>query len=152
LWHGAAWTFIFWGVWHGLWLSVNRCFSQWRGKVSKPSDLEGIGKCVLGWAGTMLIVIFGWLLFRSIDGHQALRMISGNLSFREGIQWFPPVVILCIGLVMLRHLFLILPGGEDAMDLRPERIRTSFALFVMVATVILFRPHTTRQNFESEVV
>ena len=26
LWHGAAWTFVFWGAWHGLWLVLERVF------------------------------------------------------------------------------------------------------------------------------
>jgi alginate O-acetyltransferase complex protein AlgI len=26
LWHGAAWTFVFFGVWHGLWLTLERLF------------------------------------------------------------------------------------------------------------------------------
>lgn len=48
LWHGAAWSFVLWGVWHGLWLVAERA-----------SGLR------LRRAGTLLVVMFGWVLFRA---------------------------------------------------------------------------------------
>ncbi|MFX8685131.1 MBOAT family O-acyltransferase, partial [Acinetobacter baumannii] len=29
LWHGASWTFLVWGVWHGLGLIVARLWKDW---------------------------------------------------------------------------------------------------------------------------
>lgn len=54
-WHGAQWTFVLWGVVHGL-LRVLE-------KVSWPV-LERIPK-VLRWAGTFLLVNLAWVLFRA---------------------------------------------------------------------------------------
>ena len=56
LWHGAAWVFIMWGLWHGLFLVIEKMFL---GKV-----LKKIPKFI-GYIYTMLVVIFGWVLFRS---------------------------------------------------------------------------------------
>lgn len=56
LWHGAGWTFILWGLYHGGLLAVHAIYSQiahW--KMPK----------VLAIASTFLSVILGWLLFRS---------------------------------------------------------------------------------------
>jgi alginate O-acetyltransferase complex protein AlgI len=55
-WHGAAWTFIFWGVYHGLWLVLERAFLL---KV-----YEKIGR----FASTIicfLLVAIGWVFFRA---------------------------------------------------------------------------------------
>jgi len=57
LWHGAAWTFVLWGCYHGVLLFVHHGLRsglkiKWKG----------------GWwgrAGTLLLVAFGWVLFNS---------------------------------------------------------------------------------------
>ncbi|MHC4261633.1 MAG: MBOAT family O-acyltransferase [Planctomycetota bacterium] len=61
LWHGAAWTFIAWGAYHGLFLVLER---RGLGGV-----LQGLPR-VLRHGYTLLVVLFGWLLFRADDlGH-----------------------------------------------------------------------------------
>jgi alginate O-acetyltransferase complex protein AlgI len=65
LWHGAAWLFIFWGLWHGLLLAVFH--------VLKRSGLLPGNDSRLGyWLNrqlTFLLVVIGWVLFRSADVH-----------------------------------------------------------------------------------
>jgi len=59
LWHGAAWHFAAWGVYHGAGLAaegtVRRLRPGWFGDGAMPR--------VLGWATTYAYVTFGWLLF-----------------------------------------------------------------------------------------
>lgn len=55
LWHGAAWTFVVWGMWHGLFIVLERALDLDRRRI--PS--------VLRWAGTMGVVLVGWVLFRA---------------------------------------------------------------------------------------
>jgi alginate O-acetyltransferase complex protein AlgI len=56
-WHGAAWSFVVWGLYHGAWLLLERRFG-WRG-------LEGVRLPVLRRAATFLIVLVGWVIFRA---------------------------------------------------------------------------------------
>ncbi len=56
-WHGAAWTFVLWGVYHGALLVVERLLRQWLPGVRVPA--------VLGWGYTILAVMIGWVLFRA---------------------------------------------------------------------------------------
>lgn len=58
MWHGAGMAFIFWGLYHGLFLILERV---WLGK--KLEKLPGI----VGWAYGMTVVFFGWILFRAED-------------------------------------------------------------------------------------
>ncbi|MFO8041685.1 MAG: MBOAT family protein, partial [Alkalispirochaeta sp.] len=37
LWHGAAWTFVFWGAWHGLWLVLDRVLPVSAGGSPTPA-------------------------------------------------------------------------------------------------------------------
>ena len=55
LWHGASWSFVFWGAFHGFFLIFERAFF---GKV-----LEKIGM-LPSILFTFLIVNFGWVFFR----------------------------------------------------------------------------------------
>ncbi len=71
LWHGAAWTFILWGAWHGLFLALER---------RRRGALEAEGHRPAAVAATMVVVIFGWVLFRSASLKEALAMASGMIG------------------------------------------------------------------------
>jgi D-alanyl-lipoteichoic acid acyltransferase DltB (MBOAT superfamily) len=70
LWHGANWTFLLWGLCHGLALG---CCRIWR--TSGISSSIRIPHLV-GWGMTMLIVSFGWLFFRAPSVSYAWAMIQ----------------------------------------------------------------------------
>jgi alginate O-acetyltransferase complex protein AlgI len=57
LWHGANWTFVIWGLYHGGWLLVERRFGL-RG-------LEETGRRTVRRAATFLVVMVGWVIFRA---------------------------------------------------------------------------------------
>ena len=59
LWHGAAFTFLFWGLWHGAFLIIERVGKLKGVKIPVPK--------IIKWCYTALVVILGWVLFRS-DG------------------------------------------------------------------------------------
>jgi alginate O-acetyltransferase complex protein AlgI len=54
LWHGAAWTFVLWGLLHGVGLATERALG---GRLRLPGWLR--------WFVTFHLVVFGWILFRS---------------------------------------------------------------------------------------
>lgn len=59
LWHGAAWNFAVWGLYHGAGLALH---SMYRGR-SKPAPTPGPLSRGLAWAGCMAFVAYGWLIF-----------------------------------------------------------------------------------------
>jgi alginate O-acetyltransferase complex protein AlgI len=61
LWHGADWTFVFWGGYHGLLLVLD--------KIAQPL-LQRLPK-LLYRSITFLLVVVGWVFFRSTDFHMA---------------------------------------------------------------------------------
>jgi alginate O-acetyltransferase complex protein AlgI len=54
-WHGASWSFIFWGVFHGFFLIIER--------LGFDTVLNRV-PLILRWAYTMFIVMIGWIFFR----------------------------------------------------------------------------------------
>lgn len=67
IWHGAAWQFIFWGVFHGVFLLIERAgFDKILKKL--PAFLTHIY--------TMLVVMIGWVFFRASDLDQAFLFLK----------------------------------------------------------------------------
>lgn len=75
-WHGAAWTFIFWGVYHGVWLVLERVFLL---KVYNK-----IGK-LLSTIICFLLVAIGWVFFRAENISDAFHFISKLFTFNFSI-------------------------------------------------------------------
>lgn len=77
LWHGASFSFLVWGLYHGLFLVIER--------LGFKKVLEKIPKFV-GWLYTMLVVLVGWVFFRADTLSQALRYIKAMFSFNGGLS------------------------------------------------------------------
>ncbi|MBK5913833.1 MBOAT family O-acyltransferase [Rhodocyclus purpureus] len=76
LWHGANWTFVFWGALHGGYLVINHAF---RALVSRHLPrLQANSIFRLGaWLLTFLCVVAGWVFFRAADFSSAIRVLDG---------------------------------------------------------------------------
>ncbi len=68
IWHGASWNFVVWGAYYGLFLSVERLASLSNRQVKFPS--------LVAQAYTLLVVMCGWVLFRSPDLSYALHYLG----------------------------------------------------------------------------
>jgi alginate O-acetyltransferase complex protein AlgI len=76
LWHGAGWTFIAWGAYHGFGQVVGR----WRRNRRVALGLEGVpmsrGRLVLARIATFHLVCLGWVFFRATSMNLAFTMIG----------------------------------------------------------------------------
>lgn len=73
IWHGANWTFIFWGLLHGALQCLNRLFKkQW-------DSLNAVFR----WAVTFLLVNTAWIFFRSESVTQAITIIRRILMLES---------------------------------------------------------------------
>jgi alginate O-acetyltransferase complex protein AlgI len=114
LWHGAAWTFVLWGLWHGLLLAAERRFAARPGLrrldgggPDRPGADPARGP--LAVASTMLLVVAGWVMFRSPDVGHAAAMYAGmiglhGLAASDALSWQlsrAAVAALAIGLALI---------------------------------------------------
>ena len=67
MWHGAGWTFIIWGLFHGLFQILERLFLGKALAKTKP---------IVGGIYTFLVVYFGWIFFRAETFGQAVSFIK----------------------------------------------------------------------------
>jgi alginate O-acetyltransferase complex protein AlgI len=70
LWHGANWTFVLWGGWHGGWLALERA-TGW----NRIADTRWIAL-----PGTLLVVLLGWVMFRADSVADAFALYGGMLG------------------------------------------------------------------------
>jgi len=71
VWHGAAWTFVAWGLYHGAFLLIER-FGVGR--------LLAVAPRAVGHAYTLLAVLVGWVLFRANGMRQALDYLTAMVG------------------------------------------------------------------------
>ena len=93
LWHGASWTFVFWGAVHGLALAIDKRIPQ------KLFD-RGVMR-VVGTVGTFSLVSLLWVFFRADDFSCAWAILKGIAIFQDGIvqpfSWsFVAIGVLCV--------------------------------------------------------
>ncbi len=74
-WHGASWSFVFWGLFHGLFLIVERLGL---GKI-----LSKTGRIVPHFY-TLLVVLVGWVFFRIEEIDIAFLFVAKMFSFQNG--------------------------------------------------------------------
>jgi D-alanyl-lipoteichoic acid acyltransferase DltB (MBOAT superfamily) len=72
LWHGAAWNFVLWGAWHGGGLVMERILCTEDATRNTSRRLRRFA----GWLVTMLIVFYGWLLFRARSWHEVVALTA----------------------------------------------------------------------------
>ncbi|MEN9561498.1 MAG: hypothetical protein RIQ56_771, partial [Candidatus Parcubacteria bacterium] len=78
LWHGAAWTFVLWGMLHGAFLVTERLTLGIRSRVSTFYSHKSWSRAMafLQIAITFVLVTVGWLIFRASSVEQAFYLLS----------------------------------------------------------------------------
>jgi alginate O-acetyltransferase complex protein AlgI len=89
IWHGAGWTFVVWGAYHGLLLLINIAW-QMRSGFDQPSILG----CLIGWALTFVAFVIGVVFFRASDMAASAQLLAamagmglGSVPQTLGLQW-----------------------------------------------------------------
>lgn len=82
-WHGAGYTFLVWGILHGLYLTINHAWRQWRPKWNKVT-YERFMK-PFGFIVTFIAVTIGMVLFRAPTIESAARILHA-MSGLDGVS------------------------------------------------------------------
>lgn len=83
LWHGASWTFVFWGGLHGLYLAINHGFRAAAGERVQAWSRQPLYRAGC-WAVTFLGVVVAWVFFRAETFTGAGRVLGAMAGLGEG--------------------------------------------------------------------
>lgn len=80
LWHGANWTFIIWGLWHGFFIVAEDAAKKLFGLGKHGKNRRNPVETVLKHLYTLLVVLIGFVIFRADNMGQAFSMIGAMFS------------------------------------------------------------------------
>ena len=73
LWHGAGWTFVFWGFLHGMALVIHKAWNELGFKMNK----------ILAWFITFNFINISWVFFRAKEWNDALKVLGGMFNLED---------------------------------------------------------------------
>ena len=143
LWHGAAWNFIAWGIWHGLGLLSEKFTGSYIARLPR----------ILAHAYMLLFVMVGWVIFRAPDLSYAVNylkiMFMGNISY--DMFSFLPAWEHCItisnGLFMLLGMVLSWPISLFSFKTLQNKVTGIVVLVLLFAGAYSFAMTSTFSPF-----
>jgi D-alanyl-lipoteichoic acid acyltransferase DltB (MBOAT superfamily) len=137
LWHGPAWTFVLWGVYHGALLVIHRIAEPWLKQIDPADPVDRA--C---WKGLRIVVTFhlvcvGWLLFRAGSVEQAFGMLAA-IAQRPALPaaaYLLPVLIVVLPLLVIQ-VIQYLADDLDVIARTPWYVRSVFYTACFYAIVL----------------
>ncbi len=133
LWHGAAWNYVLWGLYHGVLLCISRIKDV---KDASRANLDSTFRRMLSIGLFFSLTCYGWLLFRAPSLHKIVSLSSTLLfdfgNFSIGIK--RPRVAALIGLPIL----IIAEFVEHARKEKPFVHTLAVPVWTALYAVILF--------------
>ncbi|HEX2890363.1 MBOAT family protein [Vineibacter terrae] len=118
LWHGAAWSFVFWGLLHGLYLAINHAWHAVQARVTVRGRRLEI-PLPMAWLLTFGAVALAWVFFRSPTAAHAVAMteslvgLHGWHSDRFAAALGPSQAIL---IALAGAVALLMPNSQEIID------------------------------------
>ncbi len=138
LWHGANWTFVFWGFLHGLYLIIQRIAGPILGKFENFIKMPKWLQVAFDIGIVYFFTCFAWIFFRAKDFSTAVDVIKSIASL-EGFSW--GTVIDKFVVIKAFILILILLTAEivhnNIKDLQQLAIENPVFRIVSFATLML---------------
>jgi alginate O-acetyltransferase complex protein AlgI len=146
LWHGANWTFVVWGLFHGTLLIIERATGQ------RPTS-QDVRLVAARRAGVFVAVLIGWVFFRAADLSEAGSflgdMFAGGLGetsdrfFDASISTRSQIVLLAaLASVALPARFCTGPELTAAASNRGQMLRLTYLTVVLPLCIALVATST----------
>jgi alginate O-acetyltransferase complex protein AlgI len=131
LWHGASWTFIIWGLYHGFFIILERSF-----KNSIFSKINPVIKTVV----TFIIVTVGWVFFRIENIGKAKEYFSFMFNFTDlTIGDYTASFWFYFSIAVVFSIMVKIPGGQLLKEYiyRTEHSLRSHGLMTVMCSLLL---------------
>lgn len=129
LWHGANWTFVVFGLWHGIWMIIYNLTRKPWGK------LPALTRIVM----TYLIVIFGFVFFRTSSLTNSFVYFNRMFSFESGISWIYSPMLMIVPLIVLAHFFAKRNNLKDYIIFDLSSFKGAFVVIFVIMSLFFLR-------------
>lgn len=145
LWHGAAWTFVFWGGLHGLFYLIGKNTESYRIRLREFLGVRGKAAAILQILITFNLVSLAWVFFRASSMENAFCLISHmfvKLSLPVQMSGLPFSTYLACGLAIAFIILELLHYWEAEHDYRflrsiPGSVKSLVYVSVLLAISLL---------------
>ncbi|WP_396135388.1 MBOAT family O-acyltransferase [Bacillus sp. 3255] len=124
IWHGAGWTYVIWGILHGLYLLTNHAFRDLGFKMSAiPARIM-----------TLFFVTLAWIFFRANNLSDANKVLSGFLGL-NGVKFHNLTYINKqeVILIIFAVIIVLLPNSNQILD----KFKPNFRWFVFIMVLMI---------------
>ncbi len=131
LWHGANWTFIAWGAYHGTVLAIERL-------LGVKAAFENFN--IMRWLFTLLLVMLGWIVFRADSINSALALYQGLINLTDlplSSSMQSQVNDLQLFTLVVAWIVIVIRGLKDRIDLTRFVPSISHAVIPVFALAVL---------------
>jgi len=132
LWHGAAWNFVAWGAFHGLFIVMDKMF--W---IKASKRIGKLPRVLI----TFLIVMVGWVLFRADSIGYAFQYIGTLFGFhgQSAAANLSPQLVFTLIVAVFFSFFGMTRLGDRCIDFffNREKYRNPQYLWVGILMVVL---------------
>ena len=112
LWHGASWTFLFWGLYVGIFITLSKLYDPYRDKVPLLSSLPPLARRIWQSFVTFQIMCVSWIIFR-----------SNNFNYMH---------------IMFKKIFTLAPSKSSSIfEIHQVYLRVEF-IFLLIMILLLF--------------
>lgn len=135
LWHGANFTFIVWGLWHGIFIIIERLIKDKSWYIKIPDLFK--------WFATLLIVFFGWILFKAANLNEAFKFIeimfgqTNGSSVQMGTKFYIDNKVLFTIAVALSMCFPTVETLKKMINQRYPKIEKGMTVFSQIISILL---------------
>ncbi len=131
IWHGAGWTFIFWGLLHGMAIVIYKVWNIYGVRLHS----------IVAWVITFVFINFSWVFFRAKNFEDAIKVLKGMFGFK-GVD-FDDLIRLKFAILSLFILLFISIFFKNSIDLvndfRPTWKMVIFSSSLFFISVLFLR-------------
>ncbi|MBQ3559419.1 MAG: MBOAT family protein [Agathobacter sp.] len=117
IWHGPKWTYIIWGLLHGIALAVHKIWTKMTGSNKKE---HGLISNIISITGTFLFTSFCWIFFRADTVSDACIIIKRIVSFENGIQHPYIWLFFAVAVLFVSTIAAYMKSKDDSLSVNKK--------------------------------
>ena len=121
LWHGASWSFVFWGIYHGIFIIIEKLGFD---KILNRSK-------VFSHFYTIIVVLVGWVFFRIEKIDDAFKYVVRMFSFTSSRQYF-----YASDIINNEHIIILVVGVLFSISIL-QNFRNKIKLFINKNNILI---------------
>ncbi|MGN0005908.1 MAG: MBOAT family O-acyltransferase [Candidatus Gastranaerophilaceae bacterium] len=137
IWHGANWTFIIWGVLHGLVICIHRFWKKFNLKINH----------ILSVFLTFMFINFTWIFFRSESVNRAVEILKGMIGLngmlpieidkmRFAFQGNSVKLSIFLFVTCIIFAFFTKNSNEITEKFKPDKITTFITITLFIVSIL----------------